>query len=31
MSQITIERSHSLGLESVRQKTDKLAEKLTRD
>ncbi|WP_295467434.1 polyhydroxyalkanoic acid system family protein [uncultured Pseudomonas sp.] len=31
MSQITIERSHSLGLEGVRQKADQLAEKLTRD
>lgn len=31
MSQITIERSHSLGLEGARQKADQLAEKLTRD
>ncbi|MEH3022398.1 MAG: polyhydroxyalkanoic acid system family protein [Pseudomonas oryzihabitans] len=31
MSQITIERSHSLGLDGARQKADQLAEKLTRD
>ncbi|MBF8639672.1 MULTISPECIES: polyhydroxyalkanoic acid system family protein [Pseudomonas] len=31
MSQISVERSHSLGLETARAKAGALAEKLTRD